>query len=186
MNLRKVLLAAVAGLGCVGGAFASIPASASTSAYFTLTAGTLSVSEPSAAGGVNLGNGTVGLVAAVVGSLGPVTVTDNRALALPNWTASVSATEFVLTTAGSPAAANEKVGLANIAYVAGASTAATGGAFAGLSVASMALPDGSRLAGTFVGTGGANSATWNPTITFTLLNSQLAGKYTGSITHSVA
>ncbi|MEA3076333.1 MAG: hypothetical protein QOF60_1241 [Actinomycetota bacterium] len=185
MKIRKVLLAAVAGLGCVGGAFAATPASASTSAYFVLTGGSLSISEPSAAGGVNLGGGTVGLVSTVSGSLGPVTVTDNRALLLAAWQASVSSTEFVVTTAGPTPAANEKVALTNITYVAGLSTAASGGAFSGLTVASMALPDGSRVAGTFAGSG-ANSATWNPTIAFSLLSSQVAGKYTGSITHSVA
>jgi hypothetical protein len=185
MNIRKVLLAAVAGLGCVGGAFAATPASASTSAYFTLTSGSLSVSEPSAAGGVNLGSAAAGSLA-VTGSLGPVTVTDSRAVLVATWTASVTATEFVVTTpASATPAANEKVTLANIGYVAGLSTAATGGVFTGLAVPSMAAADGLRVAGTFVGSG-ANSATWNPTIAFTLLSSQVAGKYTGQITHSVA
>lgn len=184
MQLRRMISAAVAGVACVGGAFVAAPASAATDAYFTLSGGSLSVSEPAPSGGANLGTVNVGSLA-VSGTLGDVTVTDNRGLLAATWTAKVTSTEFVVDTAGATPAANEKVALANIGYVAGASSAASGGVFTGLAVPSMAAAADLRVAGTFLGTG-VNSATWNPTISFTLLSSQVAGKYTGQITHSVA
>jgi len=174
--------------GCAVAASAGLagvtPASASTSAFFTLSGGSISISEPSATGGVDLGTVAAGTLV-LSHSLGAVTVSDTRGALVATWTSTVSSTDFVVTTAGSTPAANEKVGVANIAYVAGAATSQSGGVFAGGAVASMALPDISRVAGTFVGTG-VGSATWNPTLTFTLLSSQVAGKYTGQITHSAA
>ena len=191
MNARLIRTIAVAtgALGLAGGlAVGSVPsASAGTDAYFQVAGSGLAVSEPSVSGGVNLGSASAGSVT-LSGSLGNVAVTDNRALplSLAVWTATVSSTDFVRDGAGATPAANEKVAKANIAYSAGAPSVQSGGVFTGGTVASMDLPDASRVAGAFAGVGGINAVTWNPTVTFTLLNSQVAGTYRGTITHSVA
>jgi hypothetical protein len=98
----------------------------------------------------------------------------------------VSSTDFVRDGAAATPAANEKVAKANIAYSAGAPSVQNGGVFTGGTVASMDLEESLRVAGAFAGVGGNNAVTWDPTITFTLLNSQVAGTYRGTITHSVA
>ena len=190
MNARLIRIAASAGgaLALAGALAVGAPgASAGTDAYFQITGSGLAVSEPSATGGVSLGSTTAGSLT-LSHALGNVTVNDGRALplSLAVWTATVSSTDFVRDGAAATPAANEMVGKANIAYAAGAPSVQNGGVFTGGVVASMALPDASRIAGAFAGVGGTSGVTWNPTVTFTLLSSQVAGTYRGTITHSVA
>lgn len=188
-RLIRTIAVATGAFGLAGGLAAggAPSASAGTDAYFQITGAGLSISEPSATGGVNLGSVSAGSLA-VQGNLGDVTVTDNRALSvdLAVWTATVSSTEFVRDGAGATPPASEKVAKANIAYAAGAPSIEEGGVFLPGTVASMDLAPELRIAGTFAGVGGINTVTWNPTVTFTLLNSQIAGTYRGTITHSVA
>jgi hypothetical protein len=71
------------------------PASAATTATFTLTAGTLSISAPT--GNVSLGSQVASTVSSTMsGSLGVVTVSDQRG-GTTTWTASVIATAFTPT-----------------------------------------------------------------------------------------
>ena len=192
MNLRRTIAAAATGLALAGGVLAGAPAQAApspSSAYFTITGSTdLAVSVPNPAGGVNLGTVAAG-TPLLTGSLGSVTVTDNRAALVAAWTAKVTATDFVHELAGTTPPANAVVPKASILYTAGLPTATTGtGAFVpGVTTLASLTPEAEALqiAGTWAGVG-SNSATWNPTLAFTLLNSQVAGKYTGQITHSVA
>jgi hypothetical protein len=109
-----------------------------------------------------------------------VTVTDNRGDVSASWATTVSSTTFT-TGAGTT---NERVPINKIAYSAGAATSSTGtGTFVPASLANGSLPGigASWTTGT-----GANSAAWNPTVTVTLTSTQVAGLYTGTITHSVA
>lgn len=186
MKIRKLLAGALTGLALAGGAVA-MPHASATDAYFTITGTGLAISDPAPAGGRNLGDVASGSLA-LTGTLGNVSVTDGRAapLALAVWTATVTATGFVRDGAAATPAANEQVTTTNIAYTAGTASSSAGGVFTGGVVASMAAPSGSRVAGAFVGIGGNNSATWNPTLAFTLLSSQVAGTYRGTVTHSVA
>lgn len=191
VNARLIRTIAIASgaLGLAGGLAAggAPSATAGTDAYFQVSGSGLAVSEPTASGGVNLGSVAAGSLVHS-SQLGNVAVTDNRALplSLAVWTATVSSTDFVRDGAAATPAANEKVAKANIAYSAGSPSIQNGGVFTPGTVASMDLPDASRVAGTFAGVGGVNAVTWNPTVTFTLLNSQVAGTYRGTITHSVA
>ncbi len=66
----------------------------------------------------------------------------------------------------------------NIAYVSGARTGTGTGTFVPGVLANGAGP-------TWAGVGN-NSGSWNPTLTLTLLGSQVAGTYTGTVTHSIA
>ena len=151
----------------------------STIATFTITAGALDITVPAST--VALGTGTISTGAlSASATLGTVAVTDTRGALVGNWTAGVSSTSFTTGTA----TANETVVPASVAYSAGAALATTGtGVFAPLGVPALAATPGS--AATYVGVGN-NSASWNPTLTFTLGAQQVAGTYTGTVTHSVA
>lgn len=163
--------------GIAGPAYAAN--SGSTITTFTITAGALAITVPGST--VALATGTVNTGAATAtGQLGSVVVADTRGALVNSWTTTVSSTTFV--TGG--ATANETVAVNEIAYSSGASTASSGlGAFVPGTLANGAVPG---VAGTHTGLAGNSSTTWNPTLTFTLLASQVAGTYTGTVTHSVA
>jgi len=163
---------------------ANAATTANTSVSFTLTGGALSISAPASA---NLSSSTPTGTASLSGLLGATSVTDGRGNLTATWTVTVTSTNF--TTGG--ASANETIPKANVSYNSGAATGTTGtGAFTPGVVASLSgtLP-ATQIGGTWAGVSN-NSATWNPTIGVTLLNSNnttaVAGTYSGTITQSVA
>ncbi|MBV8981044.1 MAG: hypothetical protein JO086_09115 [Acidimicrobiia bacterium] len=163
---------------------ANAATSANTGVSFTLTAGSLSISAPASA---NLSSGTATGTASLSGSLGSTSVTDARGNLTATWTVTVTSTNF--TTGG--ASANETIPKANVSYSSGTATATTGtGVFTPAVVSSLSgtLP-ATQIGATWTGVSN-NSATWNPTIGVTLLNSNsttaVAGTYTATITQSVA
>jgi hypothetical protein len=179
MRIRRGIAALAASAALTGGIVATaMPAGAApgdTTTTFAITAGALSISVPATA---NLGSISAGAVS-LNGSLGNVTVTDLRGGLLPLWTSTVAATDF--TTGGG--SANEKVVKADVSYASGLATTTGLGVFAPQTGVALSAP---ARASNFVGVAGNNSATWNPTLTLSLLASQVAGTYTGTITHSVA
>ena len=176
---KIVTVALTTGLAVGGIAGPARAAAGDTIATFALTAGALSITVPASTVALPTGTVTTG-AAPAAGQLGAVTVDDARGALLNTWTASVSSTTFVTGTA----TANETVAVDQIAYSSGAYTAHSGlGVFVPGSLANGALPG---TAGSYTGAAGNSSTTWNPTLTFTLLGSQVAGTYTGTITHSVA
>jgi hypothetical protein len=149
---------------------------AGTAATFSLTSGSLTITQPSTA---TLGTAAAGSLT-LSGALGTVAVSDQRGNLVATWTATVSSTSF--TTGGGTAP--ETVPTSSIAYSAGLPIATSGtGSFVPGVLANLSSPG---TAGSWAGGVGVNSASWNPTITFTLSPSQVAGTYTGTITHSVA
>jgi hypothetical protein len=144
-----------------------------TNTTFDLTSGTLAISVPASA---SLGSFPTGSTL-VLGKLGSTSVNDTRAALVAQWSASVSSTDFTTGTA----TANETVAKANVAYTTGVGSSTGTGAFVPVGAASLAVPG---VAGTWAGVGN-NSTSWNPTVAMTLLGSQVAGTYTGTITHSV-
>jgi hypothetical protein len=172
------------GLALAGFAGMAGPAHAvagDTIATFTITGGSLAVTVPAST--VALATGTVNTGASSAsGQLGSVTVADNRGSLVNSWTTTVSSTTFVLP--GATPTADETVAKANVAYSSGLSTAHTG---LGLFVPGTLSGLGSAGTGaSYTGAAGVSSTTWNPTLTFTLLSSQVVGTYTGTINHSVA
>jgi hypothetical protein len=108
------------------------------------------------------------------GQLGPVTVDDTRGALVNSWTTTVTSSAFVTGTS-TPA---ETVTEPNVAYATGASTAHSGlGVF---------VPGTKTVPPTYTGAAGNSSTTWNPTLTFTLASSQVAGTYSGTVTHALA
>ena len=189
--MRKPLVAVMTAAMSVGiAAFVPVAANAGagdTPSTFTLSAsGGLSIAVPDGSvTPVNLGSASTG-AGSLSHTLGNVTVTDGRGALTATWTAAASTTNF--TTGASPTA-DETVAKANVGYYAGVGTAALGqvGAFlpAGTLVTPVALAGSGANVGSWTGTGN-NTVTWNPTISFTLLPSQVAGTYSGTITHSVS
>src|SRR5580700_5483602 len=91
----------------------AVPVAAATPATFTLTAGALSISAPTA--GVSLGSQLASTVASTIsGSLGVVAVTDQRG-GTTTWTASVISTAFTPTAGPADPASN-------VSYAAGTIT----------------------------------------------------------------
>jgi hypothetical protein len=183
--MRKVIvtpvLAGVIALGAV--AVAPIAAQAGTgptSTTFKVNGGSLNISTPDSA---NLGTAAIG-AANVSGSLGTVTITDQRAsLSLASWTASATSSAF---TTGA-ASTNETIPATAVGYNPGAQTNQTGiGVFAPGLLTALTNISTPQTAYTAVAEVGVTSVSWNPTITVTLPSSVVAGTYTGTITHSVA
>jgi len=179
---KLIAIAAAAGMAVASSAGLAGPALAApgdTIATFTLSGGALAITVPAST--VALATGTVNTGAATAaGQLGTVTVADNRGALVNSWTTTVSSTTFVTGTS----TADETVTVAKIAYSSGASTAHTGlGAFVPGTLANGGVPG---TAASYTGAAGNSSTSWNPTLTFTLLSSQVAGTYTGTVTHSVA
>ncbi|MGW2621269.1 fibronectin type III domain-containing protein [Micromonospora taraxaci] len=138
--------------------------------------GGLSISVPAISTLGTVTSGTTG----VSGQLGLVTVTDDRGPFSGNWVSVVSSTSF---TTGS-GSGGETIPNSSITYASGAALAASGvGTFVPQPGAVLNTP---RTAAQWTGqTGGANSATWNPTLWVTLPSGLVVGDYVAVVTHSV-
>jgi len=177
LSTKIAAAAATAGMTVAALLGAAGPAQAGeTTTTFSITSGSLGITVPTSA---SLGSVASGALT-VSGQLGSVSVADTRGALLNAWTATVGSTAFVTGTS----TAKETVAKTNIAYSSGAATSTSGlGTFVPGTVATM------EVAGTgaaWTGAEGNATAAWNPTLTLTLLSSQVAGTYTGTITHSVA
>ena len=156
-------------------AVAAVSAAGATTATFTLTAGTLSISAP--AGPVALGASQVASTSArtFTGQLGTVTVTDERGGAT-GWVASVIVTAFA------PVPANTAVPAVNVSYGPGTITLSA--------LVTTATPVTTDLTGVSPVVNGTSTrlstASWNPTISIVVPANSAPGVYSGTITHSVA
>jgi hypothetical protein len=150
----------------------AIPAAGATPAVFTMTAGALSISAPSAS--ANFGSQSVSNSSqTITGSLGNVTVSDQRG-GVTTWIASVISTAF--TPAAGPA-----VPASNVSYDAGSFSAT------GVVPTKIAAPDLTGVTPVVSGaSSGISSVTWNPTISILAPANLAPGVYTATITHSVA
>jgi hypothetical protein len=140
---------------------------------FTVTSGSLTMTAPTAA---NLGSGAPGTT--ISGLLGPVTVTDSRALLAASWTANASSTDF--TTGGRTA--NETIPATDVTYTPGVPFV-TGSITA--TSTPITLSGAAQPVVTATGVGN-NTATWNPTLAVAVPDAAVTGLYTGTRTQSVA
>jgi large repetitive protein len=154
--------------------------SATQATTLTITAGLLSITVPSSAAMPSAkAGGSTGA------QLGTVTVTDQRGSTGASWTATVTATPFV--TGGGTTA--ETIPLAQVSYWSGPATAVTGtGTFTpGQPTAATAVTLATgRSAFTLASGSPVNAASWNPTLSVAVPAGAVSGKYTATITHSVA
>jgi len=145
-----------------------------TTVTFTVTSGALTMSAPVSA---DLGSGAPGTT--ISGSLGPVTVTDDRALLSASWTTTAAATDFT-TGGGTPA---ETIPATDVGYDPGSITTtgtitATG---TPITLSGTATPVVAGTDGV-----GDNTATWNPALAAAIPASAVGGAYTGTLTQSVS
>jgi hypothetical protein len=183
--MRRALLFATTAAAAVVG-LAAEPALAApsdnTTVTFTVNSGALSISAPSSA---NLGSGVPG--GTITGTLGQVTVTDQRAAANASWTATVTSTDFTTGTGGP----GEIIPASQVNYWSGpaVSTAGNGTFTPGQPTSASAQPLSNTTpltAFTHSGGTGNNSAVWNPNLIVNVPGTAEGGLYTGTVTHSVA
>lgn len=177
----KLTAAAVAAGFAVGVLGIAGPASAvpggDTITTFTIEGGTLNVSAPF--------ESDLGTVPAefgnVIHQLGTVSVVDDRAALDASWVAYAST--FGFATGGGTD--NERIEAHQVSYYPGfaTSTSGTGTFEPGSGVGDMLLP---IQAFSHVGGTGRNTAAWDPTISLSFGSQQVAGTYSGVISHSVA
>ncbi|MFI6758512.1 hypothetical protein ACIBF5_05120 [Micromonospora sp. NPDC050417] len=185
MRFAKIFVvgaaAAAAAVALTGMPAAAAPTD-DTEVTFEILAGTLDITAPATA---DLGTGEAGTV--IDGQIGPVTVDDSRAEPDASWEATVTSTDFTTGTA----TPTETVLASQVDYWSGPATATTGnGTFTpGQVNAAAAAPlDDTTPLTAFTHTGGTgnNTATWNPTLEVNVPLANVAGVYTGTVTHSVA
>ncbi len=145
-----------------------------TTVTFAVTTGALSMSAPVS---VDLGSGAPGTT--ISGALGPVTVTDDRALLSASWTTTAASSDW---TTGS-ATPTETIPASDVGYDPGSITT-TG------TITATGTPITLSGTATPVVTGtdgvGDNTATWDPTISVAVPASAVGGTYTGTLTQSVS
>ena len=152
-----------------------------TTVTFTVTTGTLTITAPAT---IPLGSGAPGTT--ISGPVGPVTVTDNRALLSAAWTATASATAWT-TGAASPA---ETIPVSRVGYAVGSIT--TTGTITATGTNRPAGPAAGDLSGApqavVTGTAGVgdNTAGWDPAISVAVPAFAVGGIYTGTLTQSVS
>lgn len=145
-----------------------------TTVTFTVTVGALSMTAPTAG---DLGGGAPGTT--ISGSMGSVTVTDDRALLAAAWTATASSTNWLT---GSDTL-NETIPPGDVTYTPGAITTTGTITAAGttISLSGAATPVVTGTAGV-----GNNTATWNPTLAVAVPAAAVGGVYTATLTQSVS
>ena len=143
-----------------------------TTLTFTVTSGLLSITAP---GAVDLGSGAPGTT--ISGQLGPVTVTDDRALLSADWTVTASSGDFT-TGGGTP---DETIAADEAGYDPGAITSTGTIDATGTPITLSGTP-----APVVTGTDGDgdNTATWDPTISVAVPANAVGGIYTGTLTQS--
>jgi hypothetical protein len=161
-------------------AIAATPAIAASSADTTVTftvnaTDGLNITAPASAA---LSNTTPGNDA--TGSIGVVTVTDQRSTIDTHWTA--TAALFLPFTTGTQTAA-ETIPRANVDYDPGAEINPVNGPFVAGTPGDLSA---SRTAFSRPSGSGNNSVSWNPTLTVHVPATAVAGLYTGTLRHSVA
>jgi hypothetical protein len=151
----------------------ALPTGAATPASFTLTAGALSISAPTAS--VSLGSQVASTSSSTInGSLGVVTVSDQRG-GTTTWTTSVISTAFTPTAGPADPASN-------VSYAAGPMTMS-----ATVVATAVAATDLTGVSTVVTGAStGISTASWNPTISVIVPANYAPGVYTATITHSVA
>lgn len=181
IKLGKTLVASALGLAVLAG-FTPTAGAADTTTTFSLTSGALSITAPASKA---LGSADITATSVAGVSLGTVSVNDARGGLLGTWTASVTSTDFTTGTA----TAAETIAKANATYWSGAATASSGTQVLtpgqALETAKVTLA-ASRTAFGASGVTGTATASWAPTIGFTIPSGAVAGTYTGTVTHSIA
>lgn len=184
--MRKALLVGTVALAAAGFALTGSPAQA-TSVTFSLTGGSLAVTEPSAAAALT--GGGIGSIAgtALTGALGSTTVNDTRG-GITGWTSTIAQTTALSNGTG-PGTTTIPVGNTK-AWVSGAivptgTAVVTSGTYVSQATG-LALSGTAQNFVTATAVVGVNSATFNPQIAVTVPSDATVGNYSGVITQTVS
>ncbi|MFF2548938.1 hypothetical protein ACFVUY_41150 [Kitasatospora sp. NPDC058063] len=169
MRILPAAAASVA-LVLVQPGLAGAAADPSTTVTFTVTSGALSMSVPASTA---LGSGAPGTQ--ISSPIGPVTVTDDRALLSASWTVTASETDFTNGSSTVPAT--------RATYTVG--TVTTTGTIT-VTPTNVTLSNSPQVVVTGSAGVGDNTASWDPTVGVSVPASAIGGTYTGTLTHSVA
>ncbi|MBC9731472.1 hypothetical protein [Streptomyces sp. TRM68367] len=167
---------------CAGAMGAVVATSVPTSAVDTVTTSTVTATTGltiSAPANATLSSAAPGGQA--TGALGNVTVNDQRSQLNTTWTATVSLAAPGFTTGAGTAA--ETIPGSNVTYDPGAAINPVNPPFTPGTAGTLAAP---RTAFSRASGNGANSVSWNPTLTVSVPASSVSGDYQGTVTHSVA
>jgi len=179
---RLLIIGTVSALAVGLGAAPALAANPSgTDVTFEIQAGGLDLTT---AADADLGDTAVS-GAAITATLGAVSVLDTRASADSSWTATAVSSAFV-TGAGT---GTSLIAATNVRYWSGAVTANSGtGTATGqqLTAPASVQIDTAKSAVVNAGGSGNNTVTWSPTLIVNVPISNVAGVYTGTVTHSVA
>ncbi len=179
--MRKIIATPIVA-GLIGMAALAAPLAAhaaDTPTTFQVNGGLLSITVPTSS--VALNGVTVGTTNPS-GQLGAVTVDDERGLFSGSWTATAQSTDFTTGTGDSTVT----IAASNVKYTPGSTSGAVGTANYTPGTAGVAIdtPQTAYSAASVVGSAGVS---WDPTITVNLpAHGQVAGTYSGTITHSIA
>jgi hypothetical protein len=154
--------------------------------FTVTTTGTLGVTVPT--GPVNLGSGAVGTTIGSIGNLGPVTVTDNRAMNPASWTATVYSTNFV-----NSVTAADIIPVTDATYLTGLVGATPAQPLGSTAISvndttplTLGLGPTGQAVVTETGFDGDNSTQWSPEIDLAVPATAVLGTYRATITHSVS
>jgi hypothetical protein len=169
-----VASAATAAPAVLAHSFSPAAADPDTTVTFTVSSGALSLTAPDT---VDLGTNAPGTT--ITGGVGPVTVTDDRALLAAAWIATAASSDWT-TGAATPA---ETIPAGDVGYDPGAITT-TGTITATGTPITLAADPQPVVTGT-AGVGD-NTATWDPTLSVAVPAGAVVGTYTGTLTQSVS
>lgn len=172
-------LGAAAAAAALTAAATGTAVAADTTVTFTVSGADLVVTAP-----LNASLGSAALGGTITGSIGAVTVSDQRGISPAPWTADVASTSFT-TGGGGP---GEVIPSGNVRYWSGPATATSGtGTFTpGQSTEAQQVPlNVVQTAFSHSDGTGANSASWDPTLVVSIPGDVVAGAYSGVLTHSV-
>ncbi|HUR15238.1 MAG TPA: hypothetical protein VM097_12185 [Mycobacteriales bacterium] len=180
--MRKALLAGTTLLAAAGFALTGSPVEA-TSVTFSLTGGSLAVTQPSAT--ATLTGGGVGALAgtALTGALGSTTVNDTRG-GVTGWTSTITQSAVFTNGTTTIPVGNTKAWVAGAIVPTGTAVVSAGTRIS--QATGMALLGTAQNFVTATAVVGVNSATFNPQIAITLPGDATAGDYTGTITQTVS
>lgn len=179
--MRKVIAAPIVA-GLIGFAALAAPLAAhaaDTPTTFDVNGGAISITVPTTS--VALTGVTVGTTNPS-GQLGVVRVDDERGLLSGGWTATVVSSDFT-TVSGETTVT---IAASNVKYTPGSTSGAVGTANYTPGTAGVAI-DTAKTAYVADSEVGSAGVSWDPTITVDLpAHGQVAGIYSGTITHSLA
>lgn len=180
--MRKALIVGTVALATAGLALTGSPAQA-TSVTFTLTGGSLAVTQPSSPAALTGGGVAAVAGTALTGALGNTTVNDTRG-GVTGWTSTIAQTTALSNGTTTIPVGNTSAWVAGAIVPTGVAVVTSGTYVSQLT--GLALTGTAQNFVTATAVVGVNSATFNPQIAVTIPSNATVGDYSGVITQTVS